>query len=150
MIEPLSRLIPCRAVSGTNVEVVRRCLSAIEAGEVEFVVGMLDPNVEVTPSSDLFSGSSSAYRGHAGARRWFAEVSARWSSVRFTPHEFFDLGEHVFVGGTHSAQGADREEEEYGASVWTFQSGLIKNVCAYPSRDEALAAARRIAPQADA
>ena len=51
MIEPLSRLIPCRAVSGTNVEVVRRCLSAIEAGEVEFVVGMLDPNVEVTPSS---------------------------------------------------------------------------------------------------
>jgi len=70
-------------VSETYVEVVRRCLAAVEADDVEAAVQMLDADVVITPSSELVTGSTGPYHGHAGARRWFAEAALAASIFHF-------------------------------------------------------------------
>jgi ketosteroid isomerase-like protein len=89
-------------VSETYVEVVRRCLAAVEADDVEAALQLLDANVVVTPSSELVTGSTGPYHGHAGARRWFAEAALAVQKLRFEPYEFVDFGDQVYVSGRHS------------------------------------------------
>jgi len=126
-------------VSETYVEVVRRCLAAVEADDVEAALQLLDADVVVTPSSELVTGSTGPYHGHAGARRWFAEAALAVQKLRFEPYEFVDFGDQVYVSGRHSVE---RDVGEYGASVWRFEHGFIVQVQGYANRDDALNAVR--------
>jgi ketosteroid isomerase-like protein len=131
-------------VSETYVEVVRRCLAAVEADDVEAAVQMLDADVVITPSSELVTGSTGPYHGHAGARRWFAEAALAVQKLQFQPHEFLDFGDQVYVGGRQSVSRDDGAVEEYGASVWRFEHGFIVGVQGYANREDALSAARAL------
>jgi ketosteroid isomerase-like protein len=133
-------------VSETHVEIVRRCLTAVEAGDVDSVIQLLDADVVVTPSSELLTGSRGPYHGHAGARRWFAEAAAV-QNLRFQPHEFLDFGDRVFVSGRQSVEREGHDQGQYGASVWRFDHGFIVEVRGYLDREDALRAAR--APRAE-
>ncbi len=93
----------------------------------------------VTPSSELVTGSTGPYHGHAGARRWFAEAALAVQKLRFEPYEFVDFGDQVYVSGRHSVE---RDVGEYGASVWRFEHGFIVQVQGYANRDDALNAVR--------
>ncbi len=126
-------------MSETYVEVVRRCLAAVEADDVEAALQMLDADVVITPSSELVTGSTGPYHGHAGARRWFAEAALAVQKLRFEPYEFVDFGDQVYVSGRHSVE---RDVGEYGASVWRFEHGFIVQVQGYANRDDALNAVR--------
>ncbi len=126
-------------MSETYVEVVRRCLAAVEADDVEAALQLLDADVVVTPSSELVTGSTGPYHGHAGARRWFAEAALAVQKLRFEPYEFVDFGDQVYVSGRHSVE---RDVGEYGASVWRFEHGFIVQVQGYANRDDALNAVR--------
>jgi ketosteroid isomerase-like protein len=129
-------------VSETHVEVVRRCLAAVEADDVESALQLLDADVVITPSSDLVTGSTGPYHGHAGARRWFAEAALAMQKLQFEPYEFVDFGDQVYVSGRHSVKRNGGDVDEYGASVWRFEHGFIVQVQGYADRDEALSAVR--------
>jgi ketosteroid isomerase-like protein len=129
-------------MSETHVEVVRRCLAAVEADDVEASLQMLDADVVVTPSSELVTGSTGPYHGHAGARRWFAEAAVAVQKLRLEPYEFVDFGDQVYVSGRHSVERDGGDVGEYGASVWRFEHGFIVQVQGYADRDEALSAVR--------
>jgi ketosteroid isomerase-like protein len=123
----------------TNVQLVRRCLEAVAANDLDAVLEMLDPDVVVYPSSETLTGSIGPYRGHEGARRWFAQAAPDTRSIRYEPHEFLDFGQMVYVGGRRHVSGA---EPEYGASLWHFRQGFIVRVQGYTDRDAALRDAR--------
>lgn len=129
-------------MSGTNVEVVRRCLAAVEADDVEAAIQMLDADIVITPSSELVTGSTGPYHGHAGARRWFTEAALAAQHLRFEPYEFLDFGDKVYVSGRQSVSRDGGDVGEYGASVWRFQHGFIVHVQGYANREDALSAAR--------
>jgi ketosteroid isomerase-like protein len=129
-------------VSATYVEVVRRCLAAIQANDVEATLQMLDADVVITPSSELWTGSTGPYHGHAGARRWFTEAAVAVQHVRFEPYEFVDFGSQVYVSGRKSLERGGGDVGEYGASVWRFEHGFIVEVQGHANRDDALSAVR--------
>jgi ketosteroid isomerase-like protein len=129
-------------VSETYVEVVRRCLAAVEANDVEGALQMLDADVVVTPSSELVTGSTGPYRGHDGARLWFEQAAMAVQEVRFEPYEFLDFGDRVYVSGRRSVSRDGGDAGEYGASVWRFEHGFIIEVQGYRNREDALSAAR--------
>ena len=133
-------------MSETYVEVVRRCLAAVEANDVEGALQMLDANVVVTPSSELVTGSTGPYRGHDGARQWFEQAAMAVQEVHFEPYEFLDFGDRVYVSGRQSVSRDGGDAGEYGASVWHFEQGFIVEVQGYTNREDALSAAR--APRA--
>jgi ketosteroid isomerase-like protein len=129
-------------VSETYVEVVRRCLAAVQADDVESAVQMLDADVVISPSSELITGSTGPYHGHAGARRWFAEAALAVQKLQFEPYEFVDFGDQVYVSGRKSLERNGGDVGEYGASVWRFEHGFIVQVQGYADRDDALSAVR--------
>jgi len=129
-------------VSEAYIEVVRRCLAAVEADDVDGALQMLDPNVVVTPSSELVTGSTGPYRGHDGARQWFEQAALAGQELRFEPHEFLDFGVRVYVSGRRSVSRDDGDAGEYGASVWRFEHGFIVEIRGYTNREDALGAAR--------
>jgi ketosteroid isomerase-like protein len=129
-------------VSETHVEVVRRCLAAVEADDVEAALQLLDADVVITPSSELVTGSTGPYNGHAGARRWFAEAAPADHKLQLEPYEFVDFGDQVYVSGRHSVERNGGGVREYGASVWRFKQGFIVQVQGYADRDDALDAVR--------
>ena len=129
-------------MSETYVEVVRRCLAAVEANDVEGALQMLDANVVVTPSSELVTGSTGPYRGHDGARQWFEQAAVAVQTLRFEPYEFLDFGDRVYVSGRQSVSREGGDAGEYGASVWRFEHGFIVEVHGYANREDALSAAR--------
>ena len=115
----------------------------MEADDVEAALQMLDADVVITPSSELVTGSTGPYHGHAGARRWFAEAAPAVQKLRLEPYEFVDFGDQVFVSGRHSVErDGDGSVREYGASVWRFEDGFIVQVQGYAERDDALGAVR--------
>jgi ketosteroid isomerase-like protein len=129
-------------VSATYVEVVKRYLAAVEADDVEAALQLLDADVVITPSSEFVTGSTGPYRGHAGARRWFAEAAVAAPKLRYEPYEFVDFGDQVYVSGRRSLERDGRDIGEYGASVWRFEHGFIVQVQGYAKRDDALSAVR--------
>jgi ketosteroid isomerase-like protein len=129
-------------VSETHIEVVRRCLAAVEAHDVEAALQLLDADVVITPSSELVTGSVGPYHGHAGARRWFAEAAVAAQKLQLEPYEFVDFGDQVYVSGRHSVERDGSGVGEYGASVWRFEHGFIVQIQGYAERDDALGAVR--------
>ena len=129
-------------MSEAYIEVVRRCLAAVEANDVEGALQMLDANVVVTPASELVTGSTGPYRGHDGARQWFEQAALAGKELRFEPYEFLDFGDRVYVSGRQSVSSEDGDAGEYGASVWRFEHGFIVEVHGYANREDALGAAR--------
>ena len=129
-------------MSETHVEVVRRCLAAVLADDVEAAMQMFDADLVITPSSELWTGSTGPYHGHAGARRWFAEAALAVRKLRFEPYELVDFGDQVYVSGRKSLEPNGGDVGEYGASVWRFEHGFIVQIQGYADRDDALSAVR--------
>ena len=55
-------------MSQENVDIVRRCTEALDRREFTKVFEMLDPDVEIDLSRNVFNPD--VYRGHSGVERW--------------------------------------------------------------------------------
>ena len=126
-------------MSRENVEVVRRSIASANAGDWESVFRDAGPNHELdfSRSQGLFGG---VYRGEE-ARRVLIDSTDGWQSVRFEPHEFIEVGEHVVVPWTMHFVGRDGIEVQ-ARNTWTFtiRDGMMVRMCLYQDKQEALKA----------
>jgi ketosteroid isomerase-like protein len=60
-----------------EVDAVRRFYAAWSAGDLQAMLGEVDPDVEAEPVLGLLY-ERPAYRGHGGMQRWFEEVDDLW------------------------------------------------------------------------
>jgi ketosteroid isomerase-like protein len=60
-------------------ESVNQAFERFNDGDVEGVVELCDPEIELTTFMGHFEGR--AYHGHAGIRQWFADVQEAFSSI---------------------------------------------------------------------
>ncbi len=66
----------------TAKDVAQRGFDALSRRDLEGVLAILDPDVELVP---LLTGSDArAYRSHDGARQWLEEIWAAWEGYRVT------------------------------------------------------------------
>src|SRR5688572_3853794 len=87
-------------MSEENVETFQRAAEAFKRGDIEAILGELDPEVEWHPGMAAFLGGElTVYRGHEGYRELlrdldeaFAEVDAEFSEIR-------DLGDRLLAIG---------------------------------------------------
>jgi ketosteroid isomerase-like protein len=79
-----------------NVELVRRCLAAIGAWDVEALLSLFHPDVELLPLTGT-RVESGGYRGHAGVRRYMEEAQDLWDVLQPMGEAFEDLGHYVLV-----------------------------------------------------
>jgi ketosteroid isomerase-like protein len=91
-------------------ESVKQAFARFNEGDVEGVVDLCDPEIELTTFMGQFEGR--AYHGHDGIRQWFADVRAAFSTlhvnvISITEVSDVDSNEVAIVEISFTAIGAE-------------------------------------------
>ena len=128
-------------MADADIELISRMVHEWNSGDVEALLEVFDPEVEVRPALRAFLASM-VYRGHDGVRSWYAETNEPWAELQAEPQRFIDAGErtvvvialHARVPGGRVDVGAEI------AHVVTIRDGRIVSLDGYDDADAALAA----------
>jgi ketosteroid isomerase-like protein len=134
-------------MSSSGVQTLTDGYGALAARDLERLMACLDEEVELR----TMTGS---YRGHAGVRRWLAEMDEGWSSWAVRMETAREVGECVLVEATLSARSAvnDIEMSHRFWIVWELRDGRLVRGTHYAEPEEARREAEacssgRITPQ---
>lgn len=125
----------------TNIELTRDAYDAINRRDIEWLSARVHPDVEMHMFG--IAGVPVVYRGAAGIREYFRDMDELWEWFEAVPEEIRDLGDRVFVIGRQRFRGraSGIEVEERSALVFHLRDGLLTEMRAYQSVEDALAAA---------
>jgi SnoaL-like domain len=123
-------------MSQENVKLHRRVVEAFNERDVESIVSLCDPQIELHSAV-----TASVYEGQEGVRTWHRDLAEAFGEkVWIEPEAYFDLGEHTITfhvlhgRGRHS--GADVAERF--AHVHRWRNGLTVWFKAYAQQEDAL------------
>jgi ketosteroid isomerase-like protein len=128
-------------MSKENVEIVRRCIDALNRRDIEALFELSDPDVEVDLSRNIFNPG--VYVGREGVERWRAAVDEIWRELQAAPGDLIDAGEDVIAGMRMfgKGRGSGVEVEMTLFSVWSLHHGKVVKVAGgYRDLAQALAA----------
>jgi ketosteroid isomerase-like protein len=85
-----------------NTEIARRAYAALNRGDLEGFLALVDPEVEF--QSLVAEAEGQTYHGHAGVREWWKKVAQALGGLHFEPQEIRDHGDcgysRIVVTGT--------------------------------------------------
>lgn len=118
-----------------------RGIDAYNQGDVEGVIAMTDPDVELVPVRALLEGGG--YRGHDGVREFMADMDEDWAEREIIVDEVRDLDGRVLVLGTMRAVGRASGSEMMHPLAWLsdLRDGRLLRMRAFTDTDAALAEA---------
>jgi ketosteroid isomerase-like protein len=126
-------------MSQENVEMYRRAAEAFNAGDLDALLGVMDPEVRALPRLAPIEGG---YCGHDGVRRWFRSLNSTFPDFHATVVEVRDLGHLTFAELRNRGRGAgsDTPFEQSSWHVAEWRDGKCVRWQVYGSRAEALEA----------
>ena len=137
----VDRLTSRSEVSAQNIEIARTGIDALNRGDIEALLALCDPGIELMPS--LVGGiEGTSFHGREGYREWFEQQNETYDEVSFELHETRAVGDQVLILYTTRVRGAQSgiELESPGAAVLTIRDGLVTRQVGYQSQVEALEA----------
>jgi ketosteroid isomerase-like protein len=103
-------------VTESNLELVRRLFERFEREGIEGVLESMDEDVLIEIPPDL-SAEPDEYRGHEGARRYFAGFTGMIDDVRYEAIELMPAGDaviaHIRLSGRGASSGLDVDLEAF-------------------------------------
>jgi ketosteroid isomerase-like protein len=137
-------------VKGSDADLITRVLHQGNEGDVDALLQVFDPEVEVRPALSTFLASM-VYRGHEGVRSWYAETNEPWAQLRADAERFIAAGDRTIVIVALHARvpGGEIDVAARIAHVVSVRDGRIVRLDGYDEPDKALAAVR-LAEQAEA
>jgi ketosteroid isomerase-like protein len=122
----------------SSSETVRRLFERFERDGLESALDLISEDFEVEIPGSM-SAEPDVYRGHDGARRYFAAFDGLMEEVRFEPLEFVEHGDALIVwmrlAGRGSASGI--EVEQNAAVVTSVEDGKVTRMELYREMDDA-------------
>jgi ketosteroid isomerase-like protein len=89
-------------MSSENVEAVRRCVDAVNRGDVEAVLRLVSDDFVLIP---IRAATEGEYRGHAGVRAFISDNAETFDVFEADYAELRDLGDRVLALGTIHVRG---------------------------------------------
>jgi ketosteroid isomerase-like protein len=125
-------------MSARQEEIVSGALDAIARRDLPELLLYLDPEIQLHP---LHSTWESAYAGHEGIERWWADVAQIWDE--FMPHteELRNEGEDTLVARVHwrgRPKGSATELDGPAAAVIGFRGDKILSLSLFADEARAL------------
>ena len=119
-----------------NLRLHRRVIEAFNARDVDGIVALCDPAIELHSAV-----TASVYSGHEGVRSWHRDLEEAFGAeVWIEPVKYFDLDEHMItfhlLHGRGRQSGADVAERF--AHVHRWRDGLTVWFKAYARQEAAL------------
>ena len=129
-------------MSAENVEKVKHGFAALARGDIEEMLTVVHPEIELLPLSGKLVDRRS-YHGHEGVREWDLTRREAWENLELVPAEYEDLGDRILVHGELRSRGAASgiELDTQVSWVFEFRDDKIAQLEAFLDRDEARAAA---------
>jgi ketosteroid isomerase-like protein len=123
-----------------NVELLERAYEALNRRDLEAVVGLCDPEIEIDNTNAVFDAE--VYHGHEGLARFFAQGSEMWESQRFEPEEYIPVGaDLVLVPQRIVSLGRDGIETiAHNSNLYTLRGGRAVRVKIFQTKAAALEA----------
>jgi ketosteroid isomerase-like protein len=127
-------------VADADVELIARMVREWNSGDVEALLEVFDPEVEVRPALRTFLAAT-VYRGHDGVRTWFEESNEPWAELHAEPERFAKDGERTLVVLALRARvpGGRVDVDAEIAHVVTIRDGRIVRLDGYENPATALA-----------
>jgi ketosteroid isomerase-like protein len=132
--------VPTGLVIATDIEVVKATFAAFAARDLEAVMALADPEIELTAVTGEHAGRTDPYRGYDGMRQYFRDVASVWEELRLTPREFRAAGDVILVTGKVSARSRSRTVTGSTGWIWRVRDGKVTYVRVYASAADAVAA----------
>ena len=122
------------------VELVQRVLAALNAGDIEALVGLCHRDFELDMSDRVFNPAT--YRGHDGIRQFHSEVLEVWEHYVWEPEQVIDQGNRIvaLVRTTGKGRGSGLEIDRQTAMIWTVRGDKALSLRFYRDRERALEA----------
>ena len=103
-----------------EVDVVRAIYDAFARRDVEAALEHVDPDMTFAPEGTArILGRTEPYRGHAGMREYFADVSRTWDELTLHATDVRAAGEGVVVFG--HVEGTIDGRSYRSDAIWTWQ-----------------------------
>ena len=123
-----------------DIELVLRCFEAFGEHDVDKLLTMLHPDVEVR--SLMTEAERQTYTGHEGVREWIAAVFDIFPDWSPTPTDLRDLGGAVVIGmdvlATATTSGVPIDQRFWAAA--TMHDGKLSWYGFFRTEDDALEA----------
>lgn len=134
------------ASSGDEVDVdelVRRGVEAYNSGNLDAVLPLLAPNVEVHASAAVLNAGT--FHGPDGFMQWITAWNEAWEEFTLEIRDMELVTENSAIvtvrqRGVGAGSGVEVELEVF--HVWELRDGLVSRLHLYATRDDALAAAK--------
>jgi uncharacterized protein len=128
-----------------NVEVLRNAYEALNDGDVERALAVLDEDAEWSEHSDL--PEAGTYRGRDAIRTFLESFLESWQDFDQELEELITGGPCVLImlRSRQRGKGSGIAVEAQYAHLWTMEDGRGVRVDAYFHREEALRALRAAA-----
>jgi ketosteroid isomerase-like protein len=110
-------------------------------GDLDLCLVRFGPDVHYEPTQEwLIAGMPEVYRGHAGLRKWFADLREAWEFRDHTPLEVVDAGDVIAFACRVRlrARTTGIELESRLGQVFWLEQGLIARERDFADWDEAL------------
>jgi len=123
---------------GEHAELVATAVSAFNRRDMEGMLAPLHPEVRFEPIRAVLEGT--VYRGHAGFRRWLADMAEDWQDFEIELDGTRELtgGRALVEARVHArAKGSGVEVDAPGAWLCDFRDGKLMQLRFY--RDAAAA-----------
>jgi ketosteroid isomerase-like protein len=126
-------------MSRENVELYRRAAQAVNDGDLDGLLALMDADVEAAPRLAPMEGG---YLGHDGLRRWWESMHDAFPDFSVEVVEVRDLGDVTLAEVRGSGRGATSETpvEQRSWHVCEWRDGKIVLWRAYETQREALEA----------
>jgi ketosteroid isomerase-like protein len=120
------------------VTLVRRAFEAFKNRDLDVLLELTDPDVELFAPTAERANDGRCYRGHAGIARYLDDVARVWVRLEVSPTRFREVGNHVVCLGTVHAEARDGlEVANPVAWVWELRGGKLCWGCVYDAPAEA-------------
>lgn len=119
-------------------EILREGVEALNARDMDRLVAVFHPDVEIASATAALSGSKA--HGHAGLLAWQRDLDETWSEMTVEAEAFFERGDTILVHVMLRARGrlSDVEVVTPIAYIVTIRDGLIFTLNTYTDRQVAL------------
>jgi ketosteroid isomerase-like protein len=125
-----------------NIAIVRAFVEAFQRDELDSIIDMLDPAVEMNEWPE--GPEARTYHGHDGLREALAVWSESWERMDVTVEDVSEVGERVVVTlrQRFKGRGSELEVAMTSTNVFTLRDSKIVRVQLFTDRESALAAVR--------
>jgi ketosteroid isomerase-like protein len=109
-------------------ELVRQAYKAFSKRDLEALVKIADPAIEIHTVTGMVAGRDEPYRGHDGIQEYLSDVGELWDEIELMPSDFHPLSDtRLVVFGRVRARRELAVIDAPNAWLWEVGEGRIRS-----------------------